>query len=81
MVKRGNHFLLRPKHHSFGSISIQHLQTRTQMIFVWFWRLKLDIDEIRSFCASRICCRALNMVEEGKKVPWDTIESSWEKES
>jgi hypothetical protein len=54
----------------------QHLQTITKTLSRGLLASKLDMDAIKRFCGSRMDCRAMNKVEEGKKVCHDIVESS-----
>jgi hypothetical protein len=49
----------------------KHLQTTTYALSKGSLDLELDMDSIRRFCALRMGCGALIMVEEGKQVPRD----------
>jgi len=54
----------------------------TQTLVRRYFSSKLDIDAIRIFFfSSRMDCKALNMVKEGKQVPWDIVESSQAQET
>jgi hypothetical protein len=70
MVRVEKTYALGPRCHFLGSITMNNTyKTITKTLSRGCLASRLDMDAIRSFFTPRMGCRALNIIDEGKKVP------------